>query len=158
MMSRSKRILSLGWQEDGWVNLSNEDQGCKGTDSTQIQIPFQDWLDMEQPVEITVTIEPGDQLNPNDGGKTMQLNDEILQHAIDDAPTLEGKINVIVGMAVGAGSMCWENMSGTGVFQSDQAKLIADQASEAIKTEVTKVLGWLSAPGTEAPAGEKLTD
>lgn len=34
----------------------------------------------------------------------------------------------VVFQAIGAGSMCWENMSGTGVFQSEEAKAIGDEA------------------------------
>lgn len=35
-------------------------------------------------------------------------------------------IESAVFQALGAASVCWENMSGTGVFNSDRAKLIGD--------------------------------
>jgi len=41
-----------------------------------------------------------------------------------------------VFQAIGAGSTCWENMSGTGVFQSDEAKSIGDDLLEYIEEYV----------------------
>lgn len=35
--------------------------------------------------------------------------------------------------ALGAASVCWENMSGTGVFQSDRAKQIGEELVEFIR-------------------------
>lgn len=37
-------------------------------------------------------------------------------------------ITQVVFQAVGAGSVCWENMSGTGIFQDDQARNVGDDA------------------------------
>lgn len=34
----------------------------------------------------------------------------------------------VVFQAMGAASSCWDDMSGTGVFQSDRAKAIGDEA------------------------------
>lgn len=34
----------------------------------------------------------------------------------------------VVGEAVGGGSVCWENMNGTGVFQDQKARKIVDDA------------------------------
>ena len=39
-----------------------------------------------------------------------------------EGPTIEGA----VFQALGSASVCWENMSGTGVFQSEEAKRIGD--------------------------------
>lgn len=38
-----------------------------------------------------------------------------------------------VGVAVGAATTCWENLSGAGVFQSERASAIAQQLHERIK-------------------------
>jgi hypothetical protein len=89
----------------------------------------------------------------------MQFMDETTRRIIDEAPSLEAKIGAIMRLAVGAGSRCWAGPSGTGVFQEDVANEISDQAAEAIQAEVTKVLGWVSAPrGEFAPKGERLID
>lgn len=34
----------------------------------------------------------------------------------------------VIGQAIGAASMCWENMSGTGIFDSTRARQILDDA------------------------------
>lgn len=39
----------------------------------------------------------------------------------------------LIGQAVGAGSVCWENMSGTGVFQDDRARQVVDDAVEWVE-------------------------
>lgn len=43
-------------------------------------------------------------------------------------------IESAVYQAIGAASMCWESMSGTGIFQSDQAREIA----EALLAEIRR--------------------
>jgi hypothetical protein len=48
-----------------------------------------------------------------------------------------------VFQALGAASVCWENMSGTGVFQSERAKAIGD----ALLAEI----GRLAPKGTTRP-------
>lgn len=42
-------------------------------------------------------------------------------------------IEEVIYQAVGAGSMCWENMSNTGVFQDQQARQVAQDALEEIR-------------------------
>ena len=42
-------------------------------------------------------------------------------------------IEEVVGLAVGAGSACWEHMEGTGVFQSEAASQVVDAASARIR-------------------------
>ena len=42
-------------------------------------------------------------------------------------------IEEVVGQAVGAGSTCWENLEGTGVFQSTQAAFVAGEAVDRIR-------------------------
>lgn len=41
-------------------------------------------------------------------------------------PSENPEVQRIIGEAIGAGSMCWESMSGTGMFQSDQARAVLD--------------------------------
>lgn len=38
-----------------------------------------------------------------------------------------------VGQAIGAGSVCWEDPGGAGVFQSDRASQIVDELVEWIR-------------------------
>lgn len=58
--------------------------------------------------------------------------EHIEQRVIDEAETTEGKIRAAVGMAVGAGSVCWERVEDAGVFQSERASAITDEATAAI--------------------------
>lgn len=46
-------------------------------------------------------------------------------------------VGEVLGLAVGAGSTCWENMEGTGLFQEQQASAVVRAAEERIK-ELTK--------------------
>lgn len=39
----------------------------------------------------------------------------------------------VIGLAVGAGSGCWEDLSQTGVFDDQRARWIVDSAVEAMK-------------------------
>lgn len=39
----------------------------------------------------------------------------------------------VVFQAIGAGSTCWENMSGTGVFQDGEAKAVGDDAMARLR-------------------------
>lgn len=40
----------------------------------------------------------------------------------------------LIGQAIGAGSMCWENPAGAGVFDSTQAAEVADAAWNRLRT------------------------
>lgn len=62
--------------------------------------------------------------------------DESVQRMLDRKPTLEGKIETAVNLAVGSISMCWETPSGAGVFQSEEAADIASQVAVAIMAEI----------------------
>jgi len=58
----------------------------------------------------------------------------------------------VVGQAIGAASVCWENMSGTGVFNNTRARAISDALLEQIKSLVTTtvekvVTGWATEDG-----------
>lgn len=39
----------------------------------------------------------------------------------------------VVFQAIGAGSVCWENMSGTGVFDDTQARAVGEDAMARLK-------------------------
>ena len=41
--------------------------------------------------------------------------------------------NELIGQAVGAGSMCWENVHAAGMFDSTQAAAIADAAYQRLQ-------------------------
>lgn len=41
-------------------------------------------------------------------------------------------LDSVVFQAIGAGSVCWENLDQTGIFQSDQAKRVGEHAMERI--------------------------
>lgn len=49
------------------------------------------------------------------------------------------ELHTSVFVAIGAASTCWENLRGAGVFDSEQAKNIADQLLDRINQEVEKV-------------------
>lgn len=52
---------------------------------------------------------------------------------VTDMPLFEGKesdpkkLSEVIGQAVGAGSVCWSNMSDTGTFESEKASAIVDE-------------------------------
>lgn len=47
--------------------------------------------------------------------------------------TLEEKVRSLITQAVGAGSVCWENPGGAGVFQDQFAIEVADAAYDALQ-------------------------
>lgn len=55
--------------------------------------------------------------------------DSVLFDGVNNPNTLEE----VVGQAVGAASVCWESMEGTGIFQEDRARQIVDD-----------VVGWVN--------------
>ena len=61
----------------------------------------------------------------------MSYSDESMAEVICGAETLEEAVFT----ALGAASVCWESMEGTGVFQSDRAKAIGDALLARIRTE-----------------------
>lgn len=42
-------------------------------------------------------------------------------------------IEEVIFQAIGAGSTCWDNLSGAGIFESEKAKEIGDDALEEIR-------------------------
>lgn len=60
--------------------------------------------------------------------------DSILFDGVNNPETLEE----VVGQAIGAASVCWESMEGTGIFQEDRARQIVDDVLDWIKTEYIK--------------------
>lgn len=70
--------------------------------------------------------------------KQLGADEKFEFHRVDGYPlTLEEAI----GQAIGAGSMCWENMEGTGVFMSVRAKSIAEELTRFVKEYVD---GWIA--------------
>lgn len=69
------------------------------------------------------------------------FNDEITQKLLAEKTTLKGKVETILGLAVGAGSMCWEDLTQAGVFQSKTASQIVDEASNLVIQEVSEMYG-----------------
>ena len=59
---------------------------------------------------------------------TKNSNDEL---TIDEA----------VFQAIGAASVCWENMEGAGIFDSDRAKDIGDKLLAFIELKATEIEG-----------------
>lgn len=47
--------------------------------------------------------------------------------------TEETPLEEAIGQSIGAANVCWENMEGTGLFNSDRAKKINDELVEFIK-------------------------
>lgn len=50
---------------------------------------------------------------------------------LSDADTIEAAVY----QALGAASVCWDSMEGTGVFHSDEAKAIAEELLARIRAE-----------------------
>lgn len=61
--------------------------------------------------------------------------------------------NELIGMAIGAGSMCWENVRGAGVFDSTRAAAISDAAFQRLQMILAE---RFSSP--ESPVGQVLTE
>ncbi len=51
---------------------------------------------------------------------------------LDPDPAVEDKARSIVAEAVGAGSVCWESMESTGVFQDQKALQVVEAAMIAL--------------------------
>lgn len=43
-------------------------------------------------------------------------------------------VGELIGTAIGAGSMCWENVSAAGVFDSTRASEITEAATQRLQT------------------------
>lgn len=56
-------------------------------------------------------------------------------------------LSAAVFQALGAASVCWEHMEGTGVFDSTRARAIGDALLEEIRAE----LHWTPVPAAERP-------
>jgi hypothetical protein len=64
------------------------------------------------------------------------------QEIVDEARVKgEDPLSVLVFQALGAASVCWENMAGTGVFDDRQAKHIGDEVVGVLRE-------WLPTPTT----------
>lgn len=61
--------------------------------------------------------------------------DNILFDGVNNPETLEE----VIGQAVGAGSVCWESMEGTGVFKDDVARQIVEEVVEWINANYVRV-------------------
>lgn len=64
----------------------------------------------------------------------MTATNPIREGDFDFTPEHDGSlpIETAVFQAIGAASVCWESMSGTGVFDSDRAKQIGERLLEVI--------------------------
>ena len=49
-------------------------------------------------------------------------------------------IEAVVGEAIGAGSVCWESLTGTGVFQDQRASQIVDEVVAWVKADQERAL------------------
>lgn len=53
--------------------------------------------------------------------------ERILDEVGPEGPVTRGQLETAVNVAIGAASVCWESMSGTGTFQSDRAHQISEE-------------------------------
>lgn len=74
---------------------------------------------------------PQPQFDTREVPVTMETSKPIL---FDGGPSEPRTLEEVVGQAVGAGSVCWEHMDGTGVFQARRAKQIVEEAVGWIRT------------------------
>ena len=56
-----------------------------------------------------------------------------LQYEFDFKFEEADSIDSLIHLAIGAASVCWEDMSNTGVFREDRARAIAQQLKEELK-------------------------
>jgi hypothetical protein len=63
--------------------------------------------------------------------------DDVLPHHSTEEMTRQA-LTEIVGMGIGAASVCWEDMSGTGIFQSDRAAHLVDEIMRAVEQHVDR--------------------
>jgi hypothetical protein len=76
-----------------------------------------------------------------EGDDRMSEFDPVPEGTIDDRPPIlfrglssdPTNLGEVLGQAVGAGSTCWENLSSAGIFQSERASQIVDEAMTWIK-------------------------
>jgi hypothetical protein len=61
IVTTARRVLDLGDQVDDAVSFTSGDEDEA---ATELWIPATDWVDLGQPDQVTVTIRPGDTLNP----------------------------------------------------------------------------------------------
>lgn len=54
-------------------------------------------------------------------------------------------LGTIIAEGVGAASTCWEDMSGTGIFQNDKAVAVVEDITSAVKSMLLSYSEWLDA-------------
>ena len=64
MTTSSTRLLAFHSTYAGVVLFTNEDKDTPSEEATHFRMTEKDWTDMGMPKEVTITIKPGDLLNP----------------------------------------------------------------------------------------------
>lgn len=74
---------------------------------------------------------------------------DVADHPVlfDGSPTEPETLAEVIFQAIGAGSVCWDDMSGTGVFESDRAKALGDE-----------VVAWIEAHYVPSERVERVLD
>lgn len=111
------------------------------------------WLKVEEglgtPAEPMWWHRENDQAVSLDGGRTYYLMNEPVTpsgapviYDVNQRPVppkdYPASLEQAAGYAVGRGSVCWESMSGTGVFQEDEARAAVDDLVSWVNENYTK--------------------
>lgn len=97
----------------------------------------------------TWTLAPG--LYPMDileiSRKKLGADRQAVAKVLEDGPTIQLRgdeadpLVTAVFLCLGAASVCWDSMDGTGVFQSERAEAIGNELVAFIRARMTKALG-----------------
>lgn len=128
---QGRSLLDHTQTDDGVVLFGqpDNDRDCE----TQLMIPEARWEAFGSPVQVTVTIETGDQLNngpepvTDTGVVTQQVAHETRKRSAFSWPVLNGvagptSLSEAVGLAGGAFSVCWDTLEHAGVFDDQYAR------------------------------------
>jgi hypothetical protein len=68
VLEKMKSVLDLADEQpfEGFATFQQSDDDEEGVWTKQFQMPTADWDDMGRPEVITITVKPGDTLNPDD--------------------------------------------------------------------------------------------
>lgn len=73
----------------------------------------------------------------------MMMTDELIQKIIKETDMYDAVTIAIIahisGMAIGEGSMCWENIGGAGKFDSEAANIVTLELVDKIMIEIKRV-------------------
>lgn len=120
---QSRSLLDIGVRQDDqghvWFEQPDNDKDCE----TKHRMPVQRWEGLDRPIQVTITVETGDQLNGDepvtDTGIVAQEVGSQFEWPRINGETEPQSLEEAVGLAGGAFSMCWPQVDG--VFMDQRA-------------------------------------